>query len=58
MLEGTARLLPASDGPLVDRLLRKKYPTKRPLDALNTIIRIARRRPKAASAYIEILLSD
>jgi PPOX class probable F420-dependent enzyme len=58
VLEGTARLLPASDGPLVDRLLRKKYPTKRPLDALNTIIRIARRRPKAASAYIEILLSD
>jgi len=25
---------------------------------LNTLIRIARRRPKAASAYIEILLSD
>ena len=56
VVEATARLLP--DGPLVDRLLREKYPTKRPLDALNTILRMARRRPKAASAYIEILPRD
>ena len=58
VLEGTARLLPSSDGPLVDRLLRRKYPTKRPLDALNTMLRVIRRRPKGASAYIEVVLRD
>ncbi len=58
VVEGAARLLPASDGPLVDRLLRKKYPTKRPLDALNATLRFVRRRPKGASAYIEVVLRD
>jgi hypothetical protein len=58
VVEGTARLLPASDGPLVDRLLKKKYPTKRPLDTLNAILRFVRRRPKGASAYIEVVLRD
>ena len=56
--KGRRACCPRATVRLVHRLLRKKYPTKRPLDALNTIIRTIRRRPKAASAYIEILVGD
>ena len=55
-VDGTARLLGPGYGPLVQRLLRRKYGlVKRSLDAFNGAVRILARRPKAQAEYIEIV---
>ena len=51
---GTARFV--DEGELVTRLLRKKYGwQKRGLDTFNGLTRRLQRRPRAESAYIEIV---
>lgn len=55
-IQATARILPGSDGALVQRLLRQKYRVAKPtLDAMTGLIRKLRRRPAQPAAYIEIL---
>jgi PPOX class probable F420-dependent enzyme len=55
-IEATARILPASDGALVQRLLRQKYRLAKPaLDAVTGAIRTLRRRPAQPAAYLEIV---
>jgi len=55
-IDGTARLLGPTAGPLVQELLRKKYGLlKRALDAFNGFVRLLARRPKVDAEYIEIL---
>jgi uncharacterized protein len=55
-VDGSARLLGAGAGPLVQGLLRKKYGLlKRGLDALNGFTRILARKPKRDAEYIEIV---
>ncbi|MEP7021968.1 MAG: hypothetical protein ABI808_15085, partial [Pseudonocardiales bacterium] len=54
---GTARFLPVTDGPLVQRLLRQKYGwQKRALDFYNRFVRVARHRPAADPAYLELII--
>ncbi len=54
---GTARFLPVTEGPLVQRLLRQKYGwQKRALDSYNWVARVARRRAAAEPAYLELIL--
>jgi len=51
---GIARLLPESEGPRVQALLRKKYgPMKRIYDGVNAIQGFVRRR-RSVSVYLEI----
>jgi uncharacterized protein len=51
---GTARFV--DEGELVSRLLRKKYGwQKRGLDVYNNLMGRVQRRPRARSAYIEIV---
>jgi uncharacterized protein len=53
-IAGTARFV--DEGELVLRLLRRKYGwQKRGLDAFNGLTRRLQRRPRAPSAYIEIV---
>jgi uncharacterized protein len=54
---GTARFLPADDGPRVQRLLRKKYPVaRRLLSWFTSLTALLSRTPHAEPAYLEILL--
>jgi uncharacterized protein len=54
---GTARFLPADDGPRVQRLLRKKYPVaRRLLSWFNSLTARLSRAPRAEPAYLEISL--
>lgn len=57
-LTGRARILPATDGPLIQSLLRAKYPIqKRLLDAYARLRRRGRPASPAASTYIAISVS-
>jgi hypothetical protein len=57
-IEATARILPAEDGPKVQRLLTSKYGiVKRLLDVFSAIGRRIRRTPQSAAAYLEISLA-
>jgi PPOX class probable F420-dependent enzyme len=56
-VEATARFV--DEGPLVERLLRRKYGwQKRTLDAFESVMRRVRRRPAPRSVYIEIVPTE
>jgi PPOX class probable F420-dependent enzyme len=55
VVETTAILLPPDDGPMVHRLLNRKYwYVKPPYDALLRVLRFFTRRKSGGAAYIEI----
>jgi uncharacterized protein len=55
-VDATARFLPDSEGPRVQRLLRKKYPVaRRLLSWFTTLMALARRAPRERAAYLEIV---
>lgn len=54
-MAATARLLPASEGPRVQRLFDSRYPIARPLWKLATrALRLARRNTMSSPVYVEI----
>lgn len=57
--EGTARILPDTDGPAVMALIRGKYWVTKPLlDLIVAVIRLVARRPQTHTVYIEITLGS